>query len=219
MRGLDVGGMVMALAGTLVALPAAAQTQPSAADYVCKLTPEDCTDGTAPAELKQREGERSFSLALNTAPKPRTAPPARPALAPVAPARTYAAPAARTAPAPGARAQALGVSRGDMMMTFLNGSAELTPQARANAAVLAKVMNSGSAASKRFLIEGHTNAVGTPEKNRLLSEQRANALVDFLVTNGVDRSRLEAKGYGFDRPLAGRPAAAPENRRVEAKAI
>ena len=217
MRALNVAsGVVVAVAGAAIALPAAAQTgQPNAFDYVCKLTPEACIDGNAPSDAKERTDNRGFSLALAAQPKARPAPAARTSYN--VPARIVATPA-RPAPAPGLKPRSLGVSTGDMMINFLNGSAELTPGARTNALMIAKAMNMVPP-TKRFVIEGHTSAVGTPETNRVLSEQRATALIDFLVSNGVDRSRLEAKGYGFDRPLPGRAPASPQNRRVEAKAI
>ena len=69
------------------------------------------------------------------------------------------------------------------------------------------------------VIEGHTDNVGAPEYNLDLSKRRAQAVVDYLVTDcGIDRSRLEARGFGMARPVApnttdeGRQA----NRRIEA---
>ncbi|GFO62761.1 OmpA family protein [Geomonas paludis] len=69
------------------------------------------------------------------------------------------------------------------------------------------------------VIEGHTDSVGTAEYNLDLSKRRAQAVVDYMVANcGIDRSRLEARGYGLARPVAsnatdeGRQA----NRRIEA---
>ncbi|MBJ6802312.1 OmpA family protein [Geomonas propionica] len=69
------------------------------------------------------------------------------------------------------------------------------------------------------VIEGHTDNVGAPEYNLDLSKRRAQAVVDYMVANcGIDRSRLEARGFGLARPVAsnatdeGRQA----NRRIEA---
>jgi outer membrane protein OmpA-like peptidoglycan-associated protein len=50
-------------------------------------------------------------------------------------------------------------------------------------------------------IQGHTDSNGSAASNRLLSEQRANAVRDRLIGSGVAASRLQAKGYGAERPL------------------
>ncbi len=49
-----------------------------------------------------------------------------------------------------------------------------------------------------LLIEGgsHTDSRGPAEYNRILSSRRANATVDYIVSKGIDRSRISAKGYG-----------------------
>ena len=66
-------------------------------------------------------------------------------------------------------------------------------------------------------IQGHTDNVGNAETNQRLSQRRAQAVRDYLVSQGVDRKRLQATGYGSSTPLetnettAGRAA----NRRVQ----
>jgi OOP family OmpA-OmpF porin len=70
---------------------------------------------------------------------------------------------------------------------------------------------------KLVQIEGHTDAIGDAERNRVLSQQRAQAVLEYLVKKGIARTRLTAKGFGPDKPIAtndtepGREA----NRRVE----
>ncbi|ADO68123.1 OmpA family protein [Stigmatella aurantiaca] len=51
-------------------------------------------------------------------------------------------------------------------------------------------------------VEGHTDNVGKPEANLRLSQQRAEAVRDYLARKGVAPQRLEAKGYGQERPIA-----------------
>ncbi|MCB0429808.1 MAG: PD40 domain-containing protein [Flavobacteriales bacterium] len=51
-------------------------------------------------------------------------------------------------------------------------------------------------------IGGHTDNVGQKSDNQLLSENRAKAVEDFLVQNGIDRQRLSHKGYGDTKPIA-----------------
>jgi outer membrane protein OmpA-like peptidoglycan-associated protein len=50
-------------------------------------------------------------------------------------------------------------------------------------------------------VQGHTDNTGTPPHNMRLSTERAQAVVDALVKLGVDPGRLNAKGYGQDKPL------------------
>ncbi len=67
------------------------------------------------------------------------------------------------------------------------------------------------------LIEGHTNDHGTQEVNYRLSEDRAQAVMRYLIDAGVSRERMAAQGYGYDVPLVdhGDPNAESINRRVE----
>jgi OOP family OmpA-OmpF porin len=67
-------------------------------------------------------------------------------------------------------------------------------------------------------IAGHTDNSGTPEKNQVLSEQRARAVLEYLLSrSGVAKERLSSAGYGSARPLAGNdtPEGRAINRRVE----
>jgi len=107
----------------------------------------------------------------------------------------------------------------NLLITFDNGSATLTAQAKANARAFAQALNSPVLRGARFAIDGHTNAVGSRDYNLKLSRARADALVDFLVAQGVDRSRLDATGYGFDRPSDAAHPTAAINRRVEARRL
>lgn len=53
----------------------------------------------------------------------------------------------------------------------------------------------------RILIESHTDNRGDPENSRALSQARADAVLAYLMTQGVPGARLEARGHGPDRPL------------------
>jgi len=70
-----------------------------------------------------------------------------------------------------------------------------------------------------FAVKGYTDTTGSVSGNLKLSDKRANAVKNYLVENGIDASRLTAKGYGQDSPIdtndtrAGRT----NNRRVEVK--
>jgi outer membrane protein OmpA-like peptidoglycan-associated protein len=69
--------------------------------------------------------------------------------------------------------------------------------------------------SAKLRIEGHTDATGSAETNRSLSQTRAEAVRSYLVSRGVEGSRLEAVGRGSDEPLVQTGGANQENRRVE----
>lgn len=74
--------------------------------------------------------------------------------------------------------------------------------------------------SVQLLIEGHTDNVGSQEENQLLSENRAAAVMDYLVLKGgISKSRLSAKGYGYSKPVSSNKTAEGRalNRRVELK--
>ncbi|MEM9685845.1 MAG: DUF5723 family protein [Bacteroidota bacterium] len=71
--------------------------------------------------------------------------------------------------------------------------------------------------NSKFVVEGHTDSVGRESTNQRLSDSRANAVKDYLTTNGVDQFRLSAKGYGEKNPIASNRTRAgrAQNRRVE----
>jgi outer membrane protein OmpA-like peptidoglycan-associated protein len=67
------------------------------------------------------------------------------------------------------------------------------------------------------LIEGHTDSTAPDSYNLSLSQRRANAVEDFLITQSVDPTRILATGYGEQLPIASNATAAGRqaNRRVE----
>ena len=56
--------------------------------------------------------------------------------------------------------------------------------------------------SAKGIIGGHTDNVGKTDANRRLSKARANSVLRELTQMGVDASRLKAKGFGGDHPIA-----------------
>ena len=71
--------------------------------------------------------------------------------------------------------------------------------------------------TRNVMIEGHTDTTGPAAYNLELSQQRANAVRDFLVQNGIDPSRVIARGQGEAYPVASNETEAgrQQNRRVE----
>lgn len=57
-----------------------------------------------------------------------------------------------------------------------------------------------NATIKKVEVEGHTDNTGDPEANMVLSQERAQAVVDYLVGKGIEADRLVAKGFGQTKP-------------------
>lgn len=70
-------------------------------------------------------------------------------------------------------------------------------------------------------IQGHTDDRGSDESNLTLSNNRAKAVFDFLVKNGIEAKRLQSKGYGESNPIAdnGTEKGRQENRRTVVKIL
>jgi outer membrane protein OmpA-like peptidoglycan-associated protein len=106
----------------------------------------------------------------------------------------------------------------NLTVIFPNGSAQLTPAAVRTLDELGRALSSSTLAGYKFRIEGHTDTVGGADMNKTLSEQRANAVVEFLVSRfSIDRTRLTPVGMGQDGLLIPTPPDTPEprNRRVQ----
>jgi outer membrane protein OmpA-like peptidoglycan-associated protein len=84
---------------------------------------------------------------------------------------------------------------------------------------IVKVMNENP--SYNLSIKGHTDNAGKADKNQKLSEDRANAVKDYMVKKGVDGKRMTAQGFGQDKPVASNSTKAgkAKNRRVEFEVV
>lgn len=78
---------------------------------------------------------------------------------------------------------------------------------------LVKLLNENP--SIKLQIEGHTSAEGDEEFNQKLSANRAKAAVDFLISKGIENSRLSYRGLGSTQLKDVTNPEAQENRRVE----
>jgi len=74
---------------------------------------------------------------------------------------------------------------------------------------------------ERIEIGGHTDNVGTAKSNLILSQNRANSVRNYLISKGIDETRVTSKGYGFSVPVAENTSAAGRalNRRTEVKIL
>lgn len=100
-------------------------------------------------------------------------------------------------------------------ITFELGSSTLTWSAQQSLAQVARAFSS----QKDFKVQiaGHTDSQGAADFNQRLSEQRAAAVKQFLIENGVEEERLESVGYGVTQPIADNSTVSGRamNRRVE----
>ncbi|WP_420332165.1 OmpA family protein [Roseibium sp.] len=106
----------------------------------------------------------------------------------------------------------------NLLVTFERASARLSPSARANLKEFAKGIADPELASAVFVIEGHTDGIGSLNYNQRLSEDRAQAVTEYLVSLGVGRNRLKTVGYGETRPKVA-DVNNEANRRVESKLV
>lgn len=75
--------------------------------------------------------------------------------------------------------------------------------------------------NERIEVGGHTDNVGSDEKNLVLSLERAKSIVAYLTAQGIDNSRLVAKGYGAEEPIEENTTeeGRQKNRRTEVKIL
>ena len=95
----------------------------------------------------------------------------------------------------------------------------LRPDSYAELDRLLKLLN--DLPTLRIEISGHTDNIGSAAYNKTLSENRAKAVVDWLLGKGIKQDRLTYVGYGFDKPIATNDTEEGRqmNRRTEFKVI
>lgn len=219
--------LLLAAGALLASTSSLAQTTPAtertSEDLVCQLS-GDC-DGFEESEATEDKPEsRGFKIARKTDAAQKVSTPStvaersRARIAADSP-RTAgviaSAPGRNRTIAPKARPAPSAIGRADLRMSFVTGSAELTPAGKREAMKFVTALQSPALSTRKFRIEGHTDSVGSRESNIELSQRRAQSVVDFLASQGADPGKFEVQGYGPDKPLDGRSAANGANRRVE----
>ena len=104
-------------------------------------------------------------------------------------------------------------------MTFATGSYTISPGFRD---LLDRVASSLTQYPNSLVdVYGHTDTVGSADSNQRLSEQRAQAVANYLISRGNNSSRIRWMGFGETRPKVstGDNVNEPLNRRVEIKII
>lgn len=99
---------------------------------------------------------------------------------------------------------------------FKTGKAEIDPASDRTMTAIAAIM--ADYPGFHVQVDGHTDNVGNPEVNRKLSQDRADAVVKYLVEKkGSEAKRLSAKGFGDTQPVASNKTKAGQakNRRVD----
>jgi OOP family OmpA-OmpF porin len=142
-------------------------------------------------------GAALFAGCATDEPKPAAKPEAAPA--PAVTPRASGAPA----PVPGVKKPAVVNLSATQLFAF--DKATLTPEARGvlDSEVIAKLKNLGEI---RFInVNGHADRIGTPQYNQRLSDRRAGSVRAYLVSRGVDASRIETFGFGKTQPVKSCP--------------
>jgi outer membrane protein OmpA-like peptidoglycan-associated protein len=105
--------------------------------------------------------------------------------------------------------------------TFDLGSSQLTDESMSQLKTVAQALNSQSLSNQCFQIAGHTCDLGDDSYNMDLSRQRAHAVKQFLVAQGVDGERLVTTGFGETSPLVDNATdkSRAKNRRVDLGAL
>ena len=173
---------------------------------------EERDDSGACPTIDDSTSTRGFTLFSGSAAKPQGAAVKAPTPTPTATAAREVRPAQATETL---RCGALC----DLKVSFKTGSTELTAEGEAKLMQFAAGLRDPSQARRRYEIGGHTDASGSAEKNRSLSQARAETVKAFLTSHGVPAARLEAKGYGAEGLALPNMPNDPRNRRIEARLL
>jgi outer membrane protein OmpA-like peptidoglycan-associated protein len=100
-------------------------------------------------------------------------------------------------------------------LNFPTGSAALTPESARTVTDVVAILKAYPTAKTR--LEGHTDNAGDAAANKQLALERAKAVRDMMVANGIDAARLDYAGFGQERPLASNDTedGRAKNRRTE----
>ena len=101
-----------------------------------------------------------------------------------------------------------------LLIQFDFNSARVRPQSEQALSNLAQALQAPQLQNSHFAVEGHTDAKGSAEYNLRLSQQRAQAVAEFLQVHGVAPERLVAAGKGSTALAKPEQPFAAENRRV-----
>lgn len=102
-----------------------------------------------------------------------------------------------------------------LYITFDTGKSTIKPESRVIIEQIVQMLKANP--QVKISVEGHTDNVGNPKSNKMLSDDRAKAVVKAIVAQGIDAKRLSSAGHGQDKPIADNKTeeGRAKNRRVE----
>lgn len=102
-------------------------------------------------------------------------------------------------------------------VTFKSGSSVLEANAKKVLKTIAEQLLAPENKSVNVEIHGHTDNTGSAKKNKTLSQQRAQSVVNYLASQGVPKNRMKAFGHGSEEPVADNSTkdGREQNRRIE----
>ena len=102
-----------------------------------------------------------------------------------------------------------------LYINFDTGKSAVRPDSKSTVDQIIQLLKAN--VGLRVSVEGHTDNVGNPQANKVLSEARAKAVLAGVIDGGIDASRVTAAGFGAERPIADNKdeAGRAKNRRVE----
>jgi outer membrane protein OmpA-like peptidoglycan-associated protein len=100
-------------------------------------------------------------------------------------------------------------------INFATDKSDIKPESQKIIDQIVEMLKSNP--SLKISIEGHTDNVGSSASNKTLSENRAKSVMTAIITQGIDKTRLSAKGFGQEKPIAENSTedGRAKNRRVE----
>ena len=102
----------------------------------------------------------------------------------------------------------------DLVIQFDLDSAKLKPDSIPLLSSLVEAMKNDRLVAIKFKVEGHTDAQGSEQHNLKLSQSRAESVMAYLTSQGVNKERLTGEGKGFSDLLLPEKPKAAEKRRV-----
>jgi len=102
-----------------------------------------------------------------------------------------------------------------LYINFDTGKSTIKPESKVTIEQIVQMLRANP--EIKISVEGHTDNVGNPKSNKILSDNRAKSVVTAIIAQGIDAKRLSSVGHGQDKPIADNKTeeGRAKNRRVE----